>query len=162
MITVYFKWYEIAGMFVGAALLIAGLVLIVVKCRKREDLNRTVSVGVFCAVTALTLVVGKVSVELGDIDWEKTSLVDAYAELRLRLWLYLYLRRFRHRAAHRVSEELVEEIAGDVIEPTAAPEPAEAEPLTPNVILCSWNRSSTSTTSQARSFPRSPFPCSAN
>ena len=78
MITVYFKWYEIAGMFVGAALLIAGLVFIVVKCRKREDINRTVSVGVFCAVTALTLVVGKVSVELGDIDWEKTSLVDAY------------------------------------------------------------------------------------
>ena len=32
----------------------------------------------FCAVTALTLVVGKVSVEVGDIDWEKTSLVDAY------------------------------------------------------------------------------------
>ena len=33
------------------------------------------------------------------------------------------------------SEELVEEIADDVIEPTAAPEPEEAEPLTPNVVF---------------------------
>ena len=33
------------------------------------------------------------------------------------------------------SEELVEEIAGDVIEPTAAPEPEAEEPLTPNVVF---------------------------
>ena len=135
MITVYFKWYEIAGMFVGAALLIAGLVLIVVKCRKREDLNRTVSVGVFCAVTALTLVVGKVSVELGDIDWEKTSLVDAYQNYGFAYGFTYTFADFGIERPIEYSEELVEEIAGDVIEPTAAPEPAEAEPLTPNVIF---------------------------
>lgn len=135
MITVYFKWYEIAGMFVGAALLIAGLVLIVVKCRKREDLNRTVSVGVFCAVTALTLVVGKVSVELGDIDWERTSLVDAYQNYGFAYGFTYTFADFGIERPIEYSEELVEEIAGDVIEPTAAPEPAEAEPLTPNVIF---------------------------
>ena len=135
MITVYFKWDEIAGMFVGAALLIAGIVLLVVKCRKREPFDRAVSVGVFCAVTALTLVVGKVSVEVGDIDWEKTSLVDAYQNYGFAYGFTYTFADFGISRPTEYSEELVEEIADDVIEPTAAPEPAEAEPLTPNVIF---------------------------
>ncbi len=135
MITVYFKWYEIAGMFVGAALLIAGIVLVVVKCRKREPFDRAVSVGVFCAVTALTLVVGKVSVEVGDIDWEKTSLVDAYQNYGFAYGFTYTFADFGISRPTEYSEELVEEIADDVIEPTAAPEPEEAEPLTPNVVF---------------------------
>ena len=135
MITVYFKWYEIAGMFVGAALLIAGIVLLVVKCRKREPFDRAVSVGVFCAVTALTLVVGKVSVEVGDIDWEKTSLVDAYQNYGFAYGFTYTFADFGISRPTEYSEELVEEIADDVIEPTAAPEPEEAEPLTPNVVF---------------------------
>ena len=135
MITVYFKWYEIAGMFVGAALLIAGIVLVVVRCRKREPFDRAVSVGVFCAVTALTLVVGKVSVEVGDIDWEKTSLVDAYQNYGFAYGFTYTFADFGISRPTEYSEELVEEIADDVIEPTAAPEPEEAEPLTPNVVF---------------------------
>ena len=135
MITVYFKWYEIAGMFVGAALLIAGIVLLVVRCRKREPFDRAVSVGVFCAVTALTLVVGKVSVEVGDIDWEKTSLVDAYQNYGFAYGFTYTFADFGISRPTEYSEELVEEIADDVIEPTAAPEPEEAEPLTPNVVF---------------------------
>ena len=135
MITVYFKWYEIAGMFVGAALLIAGIALVVVKCRKREPFDRAVSVGVFCAVTALTLVVGKVSVEVGDIDWEKTSLVDAYQNYGFAYGFTYTFADFGISRPTEYSEELVEEIADDVIEPTAAPEPEEAEPLTPNVVF---------------------------
>ena len=135
MITVYFKWYEIAGMFVGAALLIAGIALVVVKCRKREPFDRAVSVGVFCAVTALTLVVGKVSVEVGDIDWEKTSLVDAYQNYGFAYGFTYTFADYGISRPTEYSEELVEEIADDVIEPTAAPEPEEAEPLTPNVVF---------------------------
>ena len=135
MITVYFKWYEIAGMFVGAALLIAGIVLLVVRCRKREPFDRAVSVGVFCAVTALTLVVGKVSVDVGDIDWEKTSLVDAYQNYGFAYGFTYTFADFGISRPTEYSEELVEEIADDVIEPTAAPEPEEAEPLTPNVVF---------------------------
>ena len=135
MITVYFKWYEIAGMFVGAALLIAGIVLVVVRCRKREPFDRAVSVGVFCAVTALTLVVGKVSVEVGDIDWEKTSLVDAYQNYGFAYGFTYTFADFGISRPTEYSEELVEEIADDVIEPTAAPELEEAEPLTPNVVF---------------------------
>ena len=135
MITVYFKWYEIAGMFVGAALLIAGIALVVVRCRKREPFDRAVSVGVFCAVTALTLVVGKVSVEVGDIDWEKTSLVDAYQNYGFAYGFTYTFADFGISRPTEYSEELVEEIADDVIEPTAAPEPEEAEPLTPNVVF---------------------------
>ncbi len=135
MITVYFKWYEIAAMFAGGALLIAGLALIIVKSRKRDDINRPASAAVFCALTALTLVVGKVSVEVGDIDWERTSLVDAYQDYGFAYGFTYTFADFGISRPTEYSEELVEEIADDVIEPTAAPEPEEAEPITPNVVF---------------------------
>ena len=54
------------------------MALVVVKSRKRENFDRTLSLGVFCAVTALTVIVTRVSTTAGGIDWEKTNLVDAY------------------------------------------------------------------------------------
>ena len=137
MITVYFSWYEIIGMFAGGALLIVGLVLIVVKCRKRENFDRTVSLSVFCVVTALTLVAGKLSVEFGNIDWEKTSLVDAYQNYGFAYGFTYTFADFGISRPSEYSEKLVDEIADDVIEPTAAPEPvaAEEQAITPNVVF---------------------------
>ena len=135
MITVYFKWYEIVGMFAGAALIIAGMVLIVVKSRKRGTFDRALSLGVFCAVTALTVVVTRVSTTAGGIDWEKTNLVDAYHDYGFAYGFTCTFADFGISRPTEYSEELVEEIAGDVIEPTAAPEPEAEEPLTPNVVF---------------------------
>ena len=135
MLTVYFKWYEIAGIFGGGALLIAGVVLLLVKCRKRESFDRALGLSVFCAVTALTLVLGKVSVAAGDIDWEKTSLVDAYQDYGFAYGFTYTFADFGIARPTEYSEALVEEIADDVIEPSAPPAPEEAVPLTPNVIF---------------------------
>ena len=136
MITVYFTWYEIVGIFAGAALLIVGLVLLVAKSPKREMFNRALSFSVFCVVTAASLLTGKATVEFGGVDWEKTSLVDAYQEYGFAYGFTYTFADFGISRPSDYSQELVEEIAGD-IEPTAAPaaEPATQEPLTPNVIF---------------------------
>ena len=59
--------------------------------------------------------------ELGDIDWEKTSLVDAYQNYGFAYGFTYTFADFGIERPIEYSEELVEEIAGDVIEPTAAP-----------------------------------------
>ena len=143
MITVYFTWYEIVGIFGGGALLIAGLVLLVVKSRPRGPFNRLASVSAFCVVTALTLVAGKVSVEFGSIDWEKTSLVDAYQNYGFAYGFTYTFADFGITRPSDYSEEMVEEIADDiadedaplVVEPEATAEPEEPTVLTPNVVF---------------------------
>ena len=110
MITVYFKWYEIVGMFAGAALVIAGMALVVVKSRKRENFDRTLSLGVFCAVTALTVIVTRVSTTAGGIDWEKTNLVDAYHDYGFAYGFTCTFADFGIERPMEYSEELVEEI----------------------------------------------------
>lgn len=161
MITVYFRWYEIVGIFAGCALLIAGLVLLLVKSPKRESFDRTVSFGAFCLVTAVTLVTGKLSVELGGIDWEKTSLVDAYQNYGFAYGLTYTFADFGISRPTEYSEELVAEIADDIVEPTPEPEAVEAaapSPITPNVVFVQLESFFNVHDLEGASFSQDPIP----
>lgn len=143
MITVYFTWYEIVGIFGGGALLIAGLILLVLKSRPRGPFNRMASLSVFCLVTALTLAGCKATEEFGPVDWEKTSLVDAYQSYGFAYGFTYTFADFGINRPSDYSEKMVEEIAEDisdadaplVVEPEATAEPEETAVLTPNVIF---------------------------
>ena len=172
MITVYFSWIEIVGIFGGVALLIVAIVMLLVKTRRRARFNRLGSATLFCLVTAATLVVGKASVEFGSIDWERTSLVDAYHNFGFAYGFTYTFADFGIDRPSEYSEELVEEIAGDIaeedqpllVEPEktpAAPEPTAApqeEQVQPNVVFVQMESFFNVHDLLGASFSRDPIP----
>lgn len=144
MITAYFTWPQIILLFLGIALWLG--ILIYPFCRKlktRRRFSRMAAFSTFAIVTAVTLLAGKFSVEMGLIDWEHTSLTEAYRNYGFAYGFTYTFADFGIRRPDEYTEAFVEEIVEEIadpqeeliIEPENTVQPEEIPEITPNIVV---------------------------
>ena len=136
LITVYFSWAEIIGMFLGAAALIAGVVCLFSYTAQRQRVNRYFGLGVVALMMLLVFTAQMVAIKAELLPDVFPDRVNSYRDYGFTTCFSFTFGQRGIEKPEDYSTEVVEEILGEIKDepqPTSAPRFADVKE--PNIVF---------------------------